>query len=1088
MSWNRKSFLSFLSEAPEDIVSVTGKQGEKRDVKKPERPLKKLLDLKTKVAAKEAPVKVTQGKPEPFERPPVNVEKDFDDNQPALSARSRIKGLANEQLADIFKNNTFIRDRFDSNDAFADEFEADERFREHFRDLKGESSFSDKVTSLGKDKSFDSSRTFDLTDDDVFENYHKSIKRIMQDIENDDDIGGFMNSNLEKKAGELEYSDKMFKTGTNNYIHQIPDNVDLSDPEIRAIMEDVQTYQNIYNPNQDEEDEVSASELFKQFDFDNSGHVDFMKGLVNFDQSQDITDMLYGIGKDETWDMDTFKKFMKNHVNEGGIDDLRPLGQMLGSLMANTGNDSKVMGHMREFLETNDVNKFPKAQDLIDEFSPGDEFPEEYDSGEETEFQGYHSFLSSIRNRMEDEDGEVPEEVHRRLQSNLFGHFGPAMYNPQEGMAESLTDNGYIDFRDDFHRLMSSMLEGETDEDMYTDGEFGSWHENVEEFEDLIKDLGHSYLSDYEIENDGSNYWEGDYYDDDELISNSSLADIWSDASSFEELKDDFNDQMRDAVAGAEEEDERQRAEYSEEDVDGDGAVYDYNHPRNLWGAENPEDAPASSEKNAIQRLRDRAIGGLERGIRGVGGAAYQAVQNLPDEQRQRIMNDPRAQAAYNKANNANLRGVSFGGPDENEDPDSNERWEGSQTKNYQDDHTNYGLTFHRNPNNFQTHKIESLDDDLENAGLTRGDLKRAVYIAWNASPNQEMIASKAKEKFGVDFDENNPQHKAFAKRITAFNAIKNWKQNVLPSLNSGDILYNTPVGGSDGERALLYQKMGFGKDGEQGQQGVVGKDGKVYPLDPPGDRTMGQHRQARQVEVARRREQGQANAADARELSQRPIAPGPSEPFRQGEGPSEDQINRANAVRARWPSPAPTPAPAETQGPETFTTSNGVELPRRHQRQFEYLTRSTDYGFFARNLEASQSQNEPFNWFTNDDLPSQLDGNEESLGVARSLTRQVLGGNPDSDADRDEVKNVVRQILMNMRGTPIGQRNESYLYENADPSEVDFFSKEHPEMDIEEIKDILSVLLGNKPGVDKMTNIKDKAIQKLKKYFDHDD
>ena len=103
---------------------------------------------------------------------PVNVEKDFDDNQPALSARSRIKGLANEPLADIFKNNTFIRDRFDSNDAFADDFEADERFREHFRDLKGETSFPNTNRGVR------SARKFDLTDDDVFDNYQKKLSKL----------------------------------------------------------------------------------------------------------------------------------------------------------------------------------------------------------------------------------------------------------------------------------------------------------------------------------------------------------------------------------------------------------------------------------------------------------------------------------------------------------------------------------------------------------------------------------------------------------------------------------------------------------------------------------------------------------------------------------------------------------------------------------------------------------------------------------------------------------------------------------------------------------------------------------------------
>jgi hypothetical protein len=38
------------------------------------------------------------------------------------------------------------------------------------------------------------------------------------------------------------------------------------------------------------------------------------------------------------------------------------------------------------------------------------------------------------------------------------------------------------------------------------------------------------------------------------------------------------------------------------------------------------------------------------------------------------------------------------------------------------------------------------LDDDLKNAGLTRGDLKRAVYIAWNARPNENTIAEKQKK------------------------------------------------------------------------------------------------------------------------------------------------------------------------------------------------------------------------------------------------------------------------------------------------------------------------------------------------------
>jgi hypothetical protein len=92
---------------------------------------------------------------------------------------------------------------------------------------------------------------------------------------------------------------------------------------------------------------------------------------------------------------------------------------------------------------------------------------------------------------------------------------------------------------------------------------------------------------------------------------------------------------------------------------------------------------------------------------------------------------------------------------------------------------------------------------------------------------------------------------------------------------------------------------MGFGKDGPQGQQGVVGPDGKVYPLNPPGDKTMGQHRAERQRQVANRRERNRNTDAAAGGHRGQSL-PDRTEAFRQGEGPSEDQINRANAVRAR--------------------------------------------------------------------------------------------------------------------------------------------------------------------------------------------
>ena len=182
---------------------------------------------------------------------------------------------------------------------------------------------------------------------------------------------------------------------------------------------------------------------------------------------------------------------------------------------------------------------------------------------------------------------------------------------------------------------------------------------------------------------------------------------------------------------------------------------------------------------------------------------------------------------------------------------------DGSQRKDITDDYTNYSLTINNNPNEFGTHRYESLDDDLKNAGLTRRDLKKSVYIAWNAMTGQqsrEKLAQKYKAKTGKD--ENDPGFEPYARKVIAFNALKNWKQNVLPSLEPGTVLFNTPIGGGAGGnmREVLYSKMGFGEYGNYGQQAVVGKDGRVYPIGPKSDSSLARNQQRRAGERARRR------------------------------------------------------------------------------------------------------------------------------------------------------------------------------------------------------------------------------------------
>ncbi len=108
---------------------------------------------------------------------------------------------------------------------------------------------------------------------------------------------------------------------------------------------------------------------------------------------------------------------------------------------------------------------------------------------------------------------------------------------------------------------------------------------------------------------------------------------------------------------------------------------------------------------------------------------------------------------------------------------------------------------------------------------------------------------------------------------------------------------------------------------------------------------------------------------------------------------------------------------------------------------------------------------------------------------VERVVQTLVMNDYADGSMDAGRLSMTLRSIIL-----PLLTRSlrESYLYEDVDQSDVAFFSKEHPEMDIEEIKDILSIyteLMGDeeeKP--DPMTAIKDKVFSKFRRKFDHDD
>ncbi len=339
-----KSLSSFLKEAPEDIVSVRGRGGERRNLKPttptPSEPsARELMDTAVQNAQQEAPVKVSYQDPwdsKPIKRPPVNTEKDLDDNKSSGLRASR-KSIVNPEIANIFRGNDFIRNRYYENEGFADAFDNDERFREHFRyknnnnipDTKGEVvaeipgdlrryneilrelksgkrqpqsqggrnyiGYGDQrrpvewhedygmgnrrhnlesydrsnninrrytldgfamLTDQEKIKRQQTGRQFDFNDPDVFEDYYKSIARILRGVDTNDigfddaelieeHIHNLMNGPLETKKGDLPINpetgrtkwselddyqkgnswNKSLKEGAkkSRFIHEIPD-------------------------------------------------------------------------------------------------------------------------------------------------------------------------------------------------------------------------------------------------------------------------------------------------------------------------------------------------------------------------------------------------------------------------------------------------------------------------------------------------------------------------------------------------------------------------------------------------------------------------------------------------------------------------------------------------------------------------------------------------------------------------------------------------------------------------------------------------------------------------------------------------
>lgn len=352
------------------------------------------------------------------------------------------------------------------------------------------------------------------------------------------------------------------------------------------------------------------------------------------------------------------------------------------------------------------------------------------------------------------------------------------------------------------------------------------------EFFEQVRNLIDNELQGYDI---SDLYYSGEYYEGYPITDGHMGGFSYPDSSdsSLYTLGEWWDRIVSDVDEAGVERDSELRAENEDDDYEDD------EDPRFtadlLWG-----ESPEIEDMPKLDQLK-------RRGIEKAADKADRLANNAPPA----VRNNDKAQQAYQaiQSKERETRPRGEGGPT------------GSSNKSYRDDLTNYSTTTYNNPNQFGTHRYETLDADLKRAGLKRTDLQQSMYIAWQASGNMKLDDIKAKYKKKTGKEAEGPEFDQYRRRITALNAVKNWKQNVLPDIKPGTILYNTPShGGAGGNiREVLYSKMGFGAYGPYGQQAVVGKDGKVYPIGPRSEGSMKRRLDNRANARARRRPQNES-------------------------------------------------------------------------------------------------------------------------------------------------------------------------------------------------------------------------------------
>ena len=139
-------------------------------------------------------------------------------------------------------------------------------------------------------------------------------------------------------------------------------------------------------------------------------------------------------------------------------------------------------------------------------------------------------------------------------------------------------------------------------------------------------------------------------------------------------------------------------------------------------------------------------------------------------------------------------------------------------------------------------YNITSVNDPTLDPGEERKEnsakKKQLMAAAKRAAKRLDTEITGAIKKIDWETLEE-PTDDADGRRLTAIDALKTWRQQVLPSLDPGDIVFNDPQSGGRGndQRERIYKLAGFGQNQTKynGQYGLVvtGEDGnnRVIPL-----------------------------------------------------------------------------------------------------------------------------------------------------------------------------------------------------------------------------------------------------------------